>query len=163
MMKIKNFMTMMVAAVALVTFFCSCSSDDDDEQVVAVPAQVAGSYTGTEVLTVMGEPDESTATFEFKESSAQTIDMTIPSYGMDMMTLPALPVKNIILVKSGDNITGKVAKYESVVTNSDGSEKAFTLTDLTVIFNGKTVVVTFTLKYGNMPFAFEGQFTGTKK
>ena len=163
MMKIKNFMTMMVAAVALVTFFCSCSSDDDDEPVVAVPAQVAGSYTGTEVLTVMGEPDENTVTFEFKESSAQTIDMTIPSYGMDMMTLPALPVKNIILVKSGDNITGKVAKYESVVTNSDGSEKAFTLTDLTVIFNDKTVVVTFSLKYGNMPFAFEGQFTGTKK
>jgi hypothetical protein len=163
MMKIKNFMTMMVTAVALVTIFCSCSSDDDDEPVVAVPAQVAGSYTGTEVLTVMGEPDDNTVTFEFKESSAQTVDMTIPSYGMDMMTLPALPVKNIILVKSGDNITGKVAKYESVVTNPDGSEKAFTLTDLTVIFNGKTVVVTFTLKYGNMPFAFEGQFTGTKK
>ena len=162
MMKIKSLMTMMVAAVALVVCVSSCSSDDD-EPVVAVPAQVAGSYTGTEVLTVMGEPDESTATFEFKESSAQTIDMTIPSYGMDMMTLPALPVKNIILVKGGDNITGKVAKYESVVTNSDGSEKAFTLTDLTVIFNGKTVVVTFTLKYGNMPFAFEGQFTGTKK
>ncbi len=162
-MKIKSLMTMMVAAVALVTIFCSCGSDDDDEQVVAVPAQVAGSYTGTEVLTVMGEPDENTVTFEFKESSAQTVDMTIPSYGMDMMTLPALPVKNIILVKSGDNITGKVAKYESVVTAADGSEKAFTLTDLTVIFNGKTVVVTFTLKYGNMPFAFEGQFTGTKK
>ena len=49
------------------------------------------------------------------------------------------------------------------MTNSDGSENTFTLTDLTVIFNGKTVVVTFTLKYGNMPFAFEGQFTGTKK
>ena len=25
------------------------------------------------------------------------------------------------------------------------------------------VVVTFTQKYGNMPFAFEGQFTGTRK
>jgi len=49
------------------------------------------------------------------------------------------------------------------VTNADGSEKAYTISDVTVLFNDKTVVVTFTMKYGNMPFAFVGQFTGTKK
>jgi hypothetical protein len=49
------------------------------------------------------------------------------------------------------------------VKSSDGSEKAYTVSDITVIFNDKTVVMTFTQKYGNMPFAFEGQFTGSRK
>ena len=49
------------------------------------------------------------------------------------------------------------------VTNAAGAEKAYTVTGLTVIFNDKNVVVTFSLKYGNMPFDFAGQFTGIKK
>ena len=49
------------------------------------------------------------------------------------------------------------------MTNASGAEKAYTVSDIVVIVNDKTVVVTFKLKYGNMPFDFEGQFTGTKK
>ena len=63
-MKIRSFMTMMVAAAALVIGVSSCG-DDKDEPEVALAAQVAGSYTGNEVMTVMGEPDESVKTFEF--------------------------------------------------------------------------------------------------
>ena len=161
-MKIRSLMTMTLAAAAFVFSMSSCSSKDDEPE-VAVAEQVAGSYTGTEVLTVMGEVDESTETFEFSKSTDSSVDMVIPKYGEGMMTVPALTVKGIMLTKSGNTITGKLAKYEGVVKSADGSEKAYTVSDVTVIFSDKTVVVTFTQKYGNMPFAFEGQFTGTRK
>jgi lipopolysaccharide export system protein LptA len=161
-MKIKSLMTMALAMTAFVFSMSSCGSDDD-EPVVAVADQVVGSYTGTEVLTVMGEADESTETFEFTKASDVSVDVTLPKYGEGMMTVPALPVKGIMLTQSGNTITGKLDKYEGTVKSADGSDKAYTVSDLTVIFSDKTVVVTFTQKYGNMPFAFEGQFTGTRK
>ena len=162
-MKIKSFMTMMMAAMAFMFGMSSCSSSNDDAPEAPVANQVIGSYTGNEVLTVMGEDDESTETFEFTKATDVSVDVTLPKYGEGMMTVPALPVKGIMLTKSGNTITGKLAKYEGVVTNADGSGKAYTVSDVTVIFNEKTVVMTFTQKYGNMPFAFEGQFTGTRK
>ena len=161
-MKIRSLMTMTLAATTFVLSMSSCSSNDDEPE-VAVADQVVGSYTGTEVLTVMGEADESTETFEFTKSTDSSVDLIIPKYGEGMMTVPALPVKGIMLTQSGNTITGKLAKYEGTVKTADGAEKAYTVSDLTVIFSDKTVVVTFTQKYGNMPFAFEGQFTGTKK
>ncbi len=161
-MKIRSLMMMMVAAAAVVLGFSSCGSDDDEPE-VAIATQVAGSYTGNEVMIVMGEPDEGTKTFEFTQSTEISVDMTIPEYGEGMMSLPKMPVKNIPLTKSGNTITGKLAKYEGTVTNASGAEKTYTVSDLVVIFSDKNVAVTFKLKYGNMPFDFEGQFTGTKK
>ena len=161
-MKFKSFMMMMVAAAAVVLGVSSCGSDDDEPE-VAVAEQVAGSYTGTEVMIVMGEPDEGTKTFEFTKVTEVAVDMMIPEYGEGMMSLAKMPVKNIPLTKSGNTITGKLDKYEGTVTNASGAEKAYTVNDLVVIFSDKTVAVTFKLKYGNMPFDFEGQFTGTKK
>ena len=158
----KKFLTMTMVAMAFVMSVSSCGSDDDEPE-VAVAAQVAGSYTGEEIMIVMEEPDQSTKTFEFTKSTDSSVDMLIPEYGEGMMTLPALPVKGIILTKNGNTITGKLAQYEGTVKSADGSDKAYTVSDLTVIFSDKTVVVTFTQKYGNMPFAFEGQFTGTRK
>lgn len=166
-MKIRNFMTMMVAAAALVIGVSSCG-DDNDEPEVAVAAQVAGSYTGNEVMTVMGDPDESVKTFEFTKATDISVDMTIPEYGEGMMSLPALPVKGIMLTKSPttvseNSISGQLSSYTGTVKNADGSEKAYTVSDLTLFFDANKVVVTFKLKYGNMPFDFVGQFTGTKK
>lgn len=158
----KKFLTMTLAAMAFAVSMSSCGSDDDEPE-VAVADQVVGSYTGTEVLTVMGEADESTETFEFTKASDVSVDVTLPKYGEGMMTVPALPVRGILLTQSGNTITGKLAKYEGTVKSADGSDKAYTVSDLTVIFSDKTVVVTFTQKYGNMPFAFEGQFTGVRK
>lgn len=162
-MKIKSFMMMSMAAMAFVVSMSSCSSSSDDEPEVPVATQVAGSYTGTETLTVMGEADESTETIEFTKATDVSVDVTLPKYGEGMMTVPALPVKGISLTKSGNTITGKLDKYEGTVKTADGSEKAYTISDITVIFNDKTVVMTFSQKYGNMPFAFDGQFTGTRK
>ena len=160
-MKIKSFM-MMMATMAFVFGVCSCGSDDDEPE-VAVATQVAGSDTGVEIMTVSGEDDEGTKTFEFTKATDSSIDMTIPEYGEGGMALPKMPVKGILLTKSGNTITGRLSSYSGTVTNASGAEKAYTVSDLTVLFSDKNVVVTFALKYGNMPFAFMGKFTGTKK
>ena len=160
-MKIKSFM-MMMATMAFVFGVCSCGSDDDEPE-VAVATQVAGSYTGVEIMTVSGEDDEGTKTFEFTKATDSSVDMIIPEYGEGAMALPKMPVKGIILTKSDNTITGRLASYSGTVTNASGAEKAYTVSDVTVLFSDKNVVVTFALKYGNMPFAFAGKFTGTKK
>ena len=160
-MKFKSFM-MMMATMAFVFGVCSCGSDDDEPE-VSVATQVAGSYTGVEVMTVSGEDDEGTKTFEFTKATDSSVDMIIPEYGEGGMALPKMPVKGIVLTKSDNNIIGRLASYSGTVTNASGAEKAYTVNDVTVLFSDKNVVVTFTLKYGNMPFAFAGRFTGTKK
>lgn len=159
----KKFLTMTMVVMAFVFGMSSCGSDDKDEPEAPVANQVVGSYAGIEILTVMGEADESDETFEFTKATDVSVDMTLPQYGEGMMTVPALPVKGIMLTKSGNTITGKLAQYEGTVKSADGSEKAYTVSDVTVIFSDKNVVVTFTQKYGNMPFAFEGMFTGSRK
>mgnify|MGYP006896821807 CR=1 FL=1 len=78
------------------------------------------------------------------------------------MVLPPLPVKGVALTKSGNTITGKLASYTGTVINASGLEKSYTVSDVTVIFSNNMVVVTYTLKYGNMPFDFVGQFTGAR-
>ena len=156
-MKIKHFMMMTMAAVAIVFGVSSCGSDDDVPE-APVATQVAGSYTGTEVLTVSGEADESTETFVFTKATDVSVDVTLPEYGEGMMTIPALPVKGIMLTKSGNTISGKLDKYEG--TTEAG--KAYTISDIVVLFSDKTVVMTFKMKYGNMPFDFDGQFTGNR-
>ena len=148
---------MTMAAVALVFGVSSCGGDDDVPE-APVATQVAGSYTGTEVLTVSGEADESTETFVFTKATDVSVDVTLPQYGEGMMTIPALPVKGIMLTKSGNTISGKLDKYEG--TTEAG--KAYTISDIVVLFSDKTVVMTFKMKYGNMPFDFDGQFTGNR-
>ena len=123
-----------------------------------VATQVAGSYTGTEVLTVSGEADESTETFVFTKATDVSVDVTLPEYGEGMMTIPALPVKGVMLTKSGNTISGKLDKYEG--TTEAG--KAYTISNIVVLFSDNTVVMTFKMKYGNMPFDFDGQFTGNR-
>ena len=157
-------MTMMVAAVAIVVGFSSCSSDDDEDE-MAVAEQVAGSYTGQEIISVMGEVSSDVVTnYEFTKASDTTIDMLIPASGESgMMMIPALPVKGLTQTKNGNTITGRAASYAGTVTNASGAEKAYTITNVAVVFHDKNVAVTFSLKYGSMPMLMETTFTGIKK
>ena len=157
-------MTMMVAAVAIVVGFSSCSSDDDEDE-MAVAEQVAGSYTGQEIISVMGEVSSDVVTnYEFTKATDTTIDMLIPASGESgMMMIPALPVKGLTLTKNGNTITGRAASYTGTVTNASGAEKAYTITNVAVVFHDKNVAVTFSLKYGSMPMLMETTFTGIKK
>ena len=163
-MKIKRFMTMMVALTAIVLGTSSCSSDDDDSK-VAVATQVAGSYSGNEVIMVMGEESSNeTKTYSFTKATDVSVNMMVPEMGMGgHMTIPALPVKNIPLKKNGNTIGGELASYTGSVTNADGAEKAFTITGLVILIDGKNIVVTYSLKYGSMPMSMETTFIGTKK
>ena len=155
---------MMVAAVAIVVGFSSCSSDDDEDE-MAVAEQVAGSYTGQEIISVMGEvSSDVVTTYEFTKATDTTIDMLIPASGESgMMMIPALPVKGLTLTKNGNTITGRAASYAGTVTNASGAEKAYTITNVAVVFHDKNVAVTFSLKYGSMPMLMETTFTGIKK
>ena len=166
-MKFKSLMTMMVAAVAIVLGNCSCSSDDDEPE-VAVASQVLGTYSGNEVITIkVGDEEEEssneTKTYVFAKMSDTSIDMTVPEMGMGMMTIPSFVVKNIPLAKDGNTIKGKLASYSGTVKNAKGEEKAYVVSNVALIFNDKTVVATYSLKYGNMPFLMTTTFTGTLK
>lgn len=163
-MKIKSFMMMLVAAATVVMSFTSCGSDDDEPQ-VPVATQVAGSYTGNEIVIVMGdESSNDTKTYQFTKVSDTSIDMTVPEMGMGgMMTIPAFPVKNIPLTQNGNTITGKAASYSGTVKNAKGEDKAYTVSNVALMFSDKNVVVTYSLKYGNMPMAMETTFTGIRK
>lgn len=163
-MKFKSFMTMTMVAMAFVLSVCSCSSDDDDP-VVALADQVAKEYSGKEVVMVMGEESSNdTKTYSFAKASESSINMTIPEMGMGgHMSIPALQVKNIPLTKNDNTIGGALASYTGSVVNADGTEKAFTITGLAVLVNGKNIVVTYSLKYGNMPMLMVTTFTGTEK
>lgn len=163
-MKINNFLKVMMAALAIVIGVSSCDSDDDSE--VAVADEVVGSYTGEQVITIMGEPEDDTATFKFVKSSDSSIDMIIPQSGEGMMVIPALTVKNIPLTKYNNGASGTLDSFTGTVTNAKGEEKTFTVSKLMVVFDtnpkGKTVVATYVLKYGSMPFEMVTTFNGNK-
>ena len=161
-MRIKSLTIALIASLATVLGTSSCSSDDEPEAPVA--AQVAGSYTGNEVIMVDNEESSNeTKTYEITKSSDTSVDMTVPEWGMGMMTIPSFVVKNIPLAKSGNTITGKLASYSGTVKNAKGEEKAYVVSNVALIFNDKTVVATYSLKYGNMPFIMTTSFTGTLK
>ena len=161
-MRIKSLTIALIASLATVLGTSSCSSDDEPEAPVA--AQVAGSYTGNEVIMVDNEESSNeTKTYEITKVSDTSVDMTVPEWGMGMMTIPSFVVKNIPLAKSGNTITGKLASYSGTVKNAKGEEKAYVVSNVALIFNDKTVVATYSLKYGNMPFIMTTTFTGTLK
>ena len=161
----KKIVTMTLVAMAFVMSLSSCSKDDDDDKKVEVLAtQVAGSYSGNEIFVVDGEESSNeTKTYEFAKASDVSVDMTIPEVGMGMMTIPSFQVKGIALSKDGNTIKGKLASFEGTVKGADGSDKAYAVTDVMALFNDKTVVVTYSLKYGKMPFPFTASFTGVQK
>ena len=162
-MKIKSLTIALIASLATVLGTSSCSSDDDEPE-APVATQVAGSYTGNEVIMVDNdESSNETKTYEITKASDTSVDMTVPEWGMGMMTIPSFIVKNIPLAKSGNTITGKVASYSGTVKNAKGEEKAYVVSNVALIFNDKTVVATYSLKYGNMPFIMTTSFTGTLK
>ena len=162
-MKIKSLTIALIASLATVLGTSSCSSDDDEPE-APVATQVAGSYTGNEVIMVDNdESSNETKTYEITKVSDTSVDMTVPEWGMGMMTIPSFVVKNIPLAKSGNTITGKLASYSGTVKNAKGEEKAYVVSNVALIFNDKTVVATYSLKYGNMPFLMTTTFTGTLK
>jgi hypothetical protein len=155
---------MTLAALAFVVSMSSCSKDDDAPE-VAVAELVAGTYSGNEIVMVMGEESSNeTKIYSFEKVTDTSVDMLIPEMGMGgHMSIPALQVKNIPLKKNGNTIVGELASYAGTVINADGAEKAFTITGLVILIDGNNIAVTYSLKYGNMPMSMETTLIGTKK
>ena len=160
----KRFMTMTLAALAFVVSMSSCSKDDDAPE-VAVAEQVVGTYSGNDIVMVMGEESSNeNKIYSFEKVTDTSVDMLIPEMGMGgHMSIPALLVKNIPLKKNGNAIGGELASYAGTVTNADGAEKAFSITGLVILIDGNNIAVNYSLKYGNMPMLMETTFVGTKK
>lgn len=160
----KKFLTMTMAVMAFVVSMSSCSKDDDAPE-VALAEQVAGTYSGNEIVMVMGEESSNeTKIYSFEKATDTSVDMLIPEMGMGgHMSIPALQVKNIPLKKNGNTIGGELASYAGTVINADGAEKAFTITGLVILIDGNNIAVTYSLKYGNMPMSMETTLIGTKK
>lgn len=155
---------MTMAVMAFVVSMSSCSKDDDAPE-VAVAEQVVGTYSGNEIVMVMGEESSNeTKIYSFEKVTDASVDMFIPEMGMGgHMSIPALLVKNIPLKKNGNAIGGELASYAGTVTNADGAEKAFSITGLVILIDGNNIAVNYSLKYGNMPMSMETTFVGTKK
>lgn len=154
-------MMMMVAAVAIVLGMSACSNDDDKE--TALATQVEGYYDGNEVIMVMGEESSNVyTTYKVVKASDISVDITIPQSGEMGMVIPPLPVNNITLTKENNMITGKLASFSGTVKDSKGADKAYTVSDMVALFKDNTAVFTFSVKYGNMPFAMSTTFTGIK-
>lgn len=156
----KKYLTMTMAVMAFVMSMSSCSGSNDEPP---LPINVVvGSYTGNEIFVVDNEESSNeTKTYVFTKATEVTVDLVVPEVGMGMMTIPSFPVKGIALTEDGA-IKGKLASYTGTVKGADGSDKTYTITDLTALFSGNTVVVTYSMKYGKMPFPFICTFTGTR-
>lgn len=95
-------MAMMLALVSMCVAFSSCSSDDDDNVAVAAAKEIAGSYTSTLDMTVMGEASTyENLTMKIEAVDDATVKVTLPACGEGMMALPALEVPAVKV--SGSN------------------------------------------------------------
>ena len=170
-MKIKKFMAMMIAAVALCVSFASCGDDDDEDdnkkeekKVVSAAESLAGDYTGVMTMTVM-DTSEDTLTYEIKKIDDTHVSLTIPAYGSGAMALPAITLNDIPVsvssVEGVDIISASVSEISgSIVVNEQ--EKAYKFSDVVIKGTGKKVSIAYSLQYGKMPMAMVVSFTGDK-
>lgn len=170
-MKIKKFMAMMIAAVAMCVSFASCGDDDDDDdnkkdekKVVSAAESLAGDYTGVMTMTVM-DTSEDTLTYEIKKIDDTHVSLTIPAYGSGAMALPAITLNDIPVsvssVEGVDIISASVSEISgSIVVNEQ--EKAYKFSDVVIKGTGKKVSIAYSLQYGKMPWPMVVSFTGDK-
>ena len=163
-MKIKKFMAMMIAAVAVCVGFTSCG-DDDDEEVFPAAKTIEGNYAGEVTISVMGSDSKDNATYEIKAVDDTHISMTTPSSGSGAMTLPSITVNNIPVSVSNSSgaevVSASISEVSGTIT-VNGAEKAYTFSDVVIVNTGKKISIAYSLQYGKMPMAIVTSFTGEK-
>ena len=166
MKKFKTMLAMMLALVCMTVAFTSCSGDDDDDNTaVAAAKEIAGTYTSTLNVSVMGEP----STYEDKTVKVEVVDdntvkITLPSFGEGMMTLPEFTVPAVKVSSSNGGYVLAQTKYTGTGLNVKGEEKQYTVT-LEGSFKNNTLSLQFKPLFGNMPESANmiGTFEATKK
>ena len=125
MKKFKTMMAMMLALVSMCVAFSSCSSDDDNDTVAAAK-EIAGSYTSTLDMTVMGQASTyDNVTMKIEAVNDATVKVTLPACGEGMMALPALEVPAVKVTGSNGAYTFAQENYAGTVT-VNGAEKNYT-------------------------------------
>ena len=164
-MKIRKFMAMMIAAIAVCVGFASCGDDDDDESVIPTADTSAGKYTGEVTITVMGSDSKSNGTYEIKKIDDTHVSMTTPASGEGAMAMPALTVNNIPVttstVSGAEVVSASMAESKGTITVND-VEKAYTFSNIVIKNSGKKISIVYSLQYGKMPMTMEFSFTGEK-
>lgn len=163
-MKIRKFLAMMIATVALCASFTSCG-DDDDEKTVPAAESLAGTYTGTLSISVMGTESTDTVSYVITKEDDTHVKMTIPAAGSGMMSLPSITVDNIPVTTSTVNGAEVVSASVSTVSgtiNVNGTDKSYTFNDIVIVGQNKTAAINYSLQYGKMPAAMVCAFKGTK-
>ena len=164
-MKIRKFMAMMIAAIAVCVGFASCGDDDDDEIVIPAAQTIAGNYTGEVTITVMGSDSKSNGTYEIKKIDDTHVSMTTPASGEGAMAMPAITVNNIPVTSStvsgAEVVSASLAESKGTITVND-VEKAYTFSNIVIKNSGKKISIVYSLQYGKMPMTMEFSFTGEK-
>lgn len=164
-MKIRKFMAMMIAAVAVCVGFASCGDDDDDEIVIPAAQTIAGNYTGEVTITVMGSDSKSNGTYEIKKIDETHVSMTTPALGEGAMAMPAITVNSIPVTTStisgAEVISATMAEAKGTIT-VNGAEKAYTFSNIVIKNSGKKISIVYSLQYGKMPMTMDYSFTGEK-
>ena len=155
-----SFATMMVAMLTMWVAFTSCSSDDDDT--VAAAKEIAGSYTSSLDMTVMGQASTyENVTMKIEAVDDATVKITLPACGDEgMMALPALEVPAVKVSGSNGAYAFSQENYAGTVT-VNGAEKKYTVT-LQGTLKDKTLTVNYSVQYGKMPMPMIAKFVCTK-
>ena len=160
MKKFKTMMAMMLALVSMCVAFNSCSSDDDNDTVVAAK-EIAGSYTSSLDMTVMGQASTyDNVTLKIEAVDDATVKVTLPACGEGMMALPTLEVPAVKVSGSNGAYAFAQENYAGTVT-VNGAEKNYTVT-LQGTLKDKTLTVNYSIQYGKMPMPMIGKFVCTK-
>ena len=160
MKKFKTMMAMMLALVSMCVAFSSCSSDDDNDTVAAAK-EIAGSYTSSLDMTVMGQASTyDNVTLKIEAVNDATVKVTLPACGEGMMALPALEVPAVKVSGSNGSYAFAQENYAGSVT-VNGAEKKYTVI-LKGTLKDKTLTVDYSVQYGKMPQPMIGKFVCTK-
>lgn len=150
----------MLALVSMCVAFSSCSSDDDNNTVAAAK-EIAGSYTGSLDMTVMGEAStHNNLTMKIEAVDDATVKVTLPACGEGTMALPALEVPAVKVSGSNGAYAFSQESYAGTVT-VNGAEKKYTVT-LEGTFKDNTLTVKYSVQYGKMPMPMIGEFVCKK-
>ena len=155
-----SFAAMMVAMLTMCVAFTSCSSDDDPVAVAAAK-EIAGSYTSTLDMTVMGQASTyDNLTMKIEAVDDATVKVTLPACGEGMMALPALEVPAVKVSGSNGAYAFSQESYAGTIT-VNGAEKNYTVT-LQGTLKDNTLTVNYSVQYGKMPMPMIGKFVCTK-
>lgn len=149
-MKLKNFLGMMVIVLCAV----ACS-DDDKEEEVATPAQeIAGTYTGSIVMSVESTAyDPSDATIKLSAEESGTLMIVLPEAGSGAMVVPEITLKGV-KVSTTDHVTYTIAEAEI--------NEGIYVGKLAGTVKGNQAAITYSITPGAMPVSISFAFTGSK-